>query len=102
MTTEQNAPKPSNSIPRSALTEFVDKFCCGDSRLVACAESAFCAFNNALLAAAQDGRVVQRKAYVCASCEGVYADDPVTQCDCVPDEDVFIEGVITYAAPQPK
>jgi hypothetical protein len=40
--------------------------------------------------------VTHRKAFVCASCHGVYADQPVSACDCVPEEDVFIEGVITY------
>lgn len=36
------------SAPRSALTEFIDKFCLGDSKLIACAEAAFYAFNRAL------------------------------------------------------
>jgi hypothetical protein len=40
--------------------------------------------------------VVERMAYICKSCEGVYADAPVTQCDCMPDTDEFIEGTITY------
>lgn len=42
--------------------------------------------------------VTHRKAFVCASCHGVYADQPVSACDCTPDEDVFIEGTITYPA----
>lgn len=42
----------------------------------------------------------ERKAYICKACEGVYADQPVSQCDCMPEVDEFIEGKITYAAPQ--
>jgi hypothetical protein len=34
-------------LGREVLNDFIDKFCLGDSRLIACAESAFYAFNNA-------------------------------------------------------
>lgn len=49
--------------------------------------------------------VKKRKAFICPNCEGVYADQPVSQCDCMPEKDEFIEGTITYpspAAPQPQ
>jgi len=39
-----------------------------------------------------------RKAFICPSCEGVYADQPVSQCDCMPGRNEFIEGVIAYPA----
>lgn len=42
-----------------------------------------------------------RKAFICKSCEGVYADQPVTQCDCMPDKDEFIKGIISYPAALP-
>lgn len=45
--------------------------------------------------------VKKRKAFICPNCEGVYADQPVSQCDCVPDKNEFIEGTISYPATQP-
>jgi len=45
---------------------------------------------------------VTRKAFICMGCEGVYADEPVTACDCCIDLDLpkgakwWIEGEITY------
>ena len=29
-----------------------------------------------------DKVIVTRKIYVCKNCDGVYADSPVTECDC--------------------
>lgn len=50
-----------------------------------------------------DHRLVRRAAFVCKYCEGVYADDPVTQCDCLgaTDQDPphFIKGKIEYRLP---
>lgn len=46
--------------------------------------------------------VIRRKAFICTSCEGVYSDQPVTSCDCLPEENKFIEGEIIYAAPLPE
>jgi hypothetical protein len=40
---------------------------------------------------------VRRKAFICSGCEGVYADEPVTQCDCNFEKLPFIEGYIFYA-----
>ena len=40
-----------------------------------------------------------RKVFVCTHCDGVYADQPVTQCDCLPDENTFTEGWICFGAP---
>ncbi len=42
-----------------------------------------------------------RKAYICKSCDGVYADQPVTHCDCMPDKQEYIEGVIAYPSAAP-
>ena len=40
---------------------------------------------------------VRRKAFICVHCEGVYADEPVSQCDCMQGTGHdFIEGVIIY------
>lgn len=39
---------------------------------------------------------VKRKAFICKNCEGVYADQPVTQCDCLEGAQEFYEGVILY------
>lgn len=39
-----------------------------------------------------------RKAYICKGCDGVYADSPVTQCDCMPVVQEFFEGTITYSS----
>lgn len=36
-------------VPRSALTEFIDKFCLGKPELIATAEAAFYAFNQAAI-----------------------------------------------------
>jgi hypothetical protein len=35
-----------------------------------------------------------RKVFICLSCKGVYADAPVTSCDCCPDKNEFLEGYI--------
>ena len=44
-------------------------------------------------------KLIRRKAYVCVYCEGVYADEPVTSCDCVNGPPSFHEGEITYFTP---
>ena len=41
---------------------------------------------------------VIRKAFICAGCEGVYADDPVSSCDCLQSTE-WIEGQIIYSVP---
>lgn len=38
-----------------------------------------------------------RKAFECVLCEGVYADAPVSECDCASKANVFSEGVILSA-----
>lgn len=43
-----------------------------------------------------------RKAFVCSGCHGVYADTPVTSCDCMEVDGSFIEGTITYPTTQPS
>jgi len=41
--------------------------------------------------------IVRRKAFICVHCDGVYADQPVSQCDCMEGTGAdFIEGVIEY------
>ena len=42
------------------------------------------------------GETTTRKAFICKSCEGVYADQPVSRCDCMPEKNEFIEGIIIY------
>ena len=37
-----------------------------------------------------------RKVFVCDACQGVYADNPVTHCDCMPDVRSFTEMRIVY------
>jgi hypothetical protein len=55
-----------------------------------------------VLAAAQPmARPTVRKAYICTACDGVYADEKVTQCDCMPAKQEFTEGTITYPSAQP-
>lgn len=39
-----------------------------------------------------------RKAFECVLCEGIYADAPVSQCDCASKANVFSEGVILSGA----
>ena len=43
---------------------------------------------------------VQRDAYICKYCEGVYVDEPVTSCDCMEyigkNPPHFIKGKIEY------
>lgn len=38
-----------------------------------------------------------RKAFECVLCEGIYADAPVSECDCASKANVFSEGVILSA-----
>ena len=37
-----------------------------------------------------------RRAFICKGCEGVYADEAVSKCDCMCEPD-FVEGEISYA-----
>ncbi len=39
---------------------------------------------------------IRRKAYICKNCECVYADEPVTACDCMPDKNEYWVGHIDY------
>ena len=32
-----------------------------------------------------------RKVFICKSCEGIYADEPVTACDCMPSKNHVYE-----------
>jgi len=42
-------------------------------------------------------KTVTRKAFICIHCECVYADSPVSQCDCMEGSGHdFIEGIIKY------
>lgn len=43
---------------------------------------------------------VTRMAYICVHCEGVYADGPVSQCDCMKGTGRdFLVGTIEYMVP---
>jgi hypothetical protein len=50
------------------------------------------------------GRLVQQeqagwitcKVFVCTNCEGMYRDNPVTECDCLPFQNEFVEGTASY------
>lgn len=35
-----------------------------------------------------------RKVFICTSCEGVYADEPTSRCDCMPEVESYDEGYI--------
>lgn len=35
-----------------------------------------------------------RKVFICTSCEGIYADEPVTKCDCMPPVTEFEQAHI--------
>lgn len=60
--------------------------------LKALSEIAFESGKNAAL----EG-MTKRKAYICTNCEGVYADLPVSECDCqVGVESIFKKGFILY------
>lgn len=41
-----------------------------------------------------------RRAFICKGCEGVYADEAVSKCDCMCEPD-FVEGEISYAEIKP-
>lgn len=43
---------------------------------------------------------VTRAIYICKSCAGAYADEPVSQCDCMPDKRGFIKSSFTYEIPK--
>lgn len=45
--------------------------------------------------------LTEREAYICTGCEGVYADQPVTVCDCAPGANSFTKGVIRYLTAMP-
>jgi hypothetical protein len=40
--------------------------------------------------------IVKRTAYVCIQCEGVYMDEPVTECDCALGADIFWIADVSY------
>ena len=42
----------------------------------------------------------ERTAYICKNCEAVYADEPVSSCDCMSEAGGFYEGSIRYAGKQ--
>ena len=43
-----------------------------------------------------------RKVYICKSCEGVYADAPVSSCDCMPGKNEFYEGHVIFSTQPPS
>lgn len=43
--------------------------------------------------------MMKRKIFVCAHCQCIYADAPVTECDCQPGANEFIEGTAEYYLP---
>lgn len=45
---------------------------------------------------------IRRKAYICKNCECVYADEPVTACDCMPDKEEYWIGYLEYIKDQDK
>ena len=49
-------------------------------------------------------RLITRRAYICKYCEGVYADEPVSSCDCLGHlggaAPHFIKGKIEYSLPK--
>jgi len=53
----------------------------------------------ALVSAGQGARFRQRKIFVCIRCDGVYADAPVSECDCEAGACEFIEGIAEYIVP---
>ncbi len=53
---------------------------------------------NALTAARELKALKWREAFICGRCEGVYADEVVSECDCeVGVEPIFKRGFICYA-----
>lgn len=38
--------------------------------------------------------------FVCTNCEGVYRDEPVSQCDCSPNYQGWYQTKITYWVPE--
>ena len=55
--------------------------------------------HQAALAAARELKALKwREAFICGRCEGVYADEVVSECDCeVGVEPIFKRGFICYA-----
>lgn len=49
----------------------------------------------------KESSTVERKAFVCVHCEGVYADDPVSSCGCMgkSGNGDFVEGIVRYKLP---
>lgn len=39
---------------------------------------------------------VTRPIFICVLCEGIYADEPVSECDCQAGAKEFIEGIAEY------
>lgn len=53
---------------------------------------------QALAAARELKALTWREAFICGRCDGVYADVPVSECDCeVGVEPIFKRGFICYA-----
>lgn len=44
----------------------------------------------------RNASLVKRRAYICIRCQGVYADEPVTECDCSQGADIFWLAEIAY------
>jgi len=52
-----------------------------------------------LMSAGPGAHFRQRKIFVCARCDCVYADAPVSECDCESGAREFIEGIAEYVVP---
>jgi len=62
-------------------------------------------FENGRIAGSKDYTkgMTKRKAFICVNCEGVYADVPVSECDCqVGVESIFKKGFILYKEDEVK
>lgn len=47
-------------------------------------------------------KITRRKIFVCEHCEGVYPDQPVSQCDCLEGSGAdFVEGFAEYLMQKP-
>lgn len=61
-----------------------------------------CGYRACLASQAQQENQVIRKAFICPACECVYADSPVSHCDCFENHsNTYIEGSIIYT-PAPE
>ena len=60
-------------------------------------------YEKALAAARELKALKWREAFICGRCEGVYADEVVSECDCeVGVEPIFKRGFICYALDEVK